>query len=61
MCDAQFHPPEMPGALPNGVWVGPFRDSVRDAFNDSARHEDGSAKVMYRMDAALVGPIMGPF
>jgi hypothetical protein len=41
--------------------VGPFRDSVQDAFNDPAGHEDGFAKVMYRMGAALVRPIMGPF
>jgi hypothetical protein len=41
--------------------VGPFRDSVQDAFNDSAGHQDGFAKVMYQMGAALVGPITGPF
>jgi hypothetical protein len=58
MCDAVAHPLDMPGVQPNGVWVGAFHDNAQDAFNDVAVHEDGFAKVMYRMGAALVGPIM---
>ncbi len=57
ICDAQFHPPEMPGALPNGVWVGPARERADEAFFDRDAHEDGHARVMYRMGTALVGPI----
>jgi hypothetical protein len=61
MCTVRFHPPEMPGALPNGVWVGPARENVDDAFGDCQAHEDTVAQIMYRVGAALVGPIANPF
>ena len=58
MCDAVAHPLDMPGVQSTGVWVGAFHDNSQDAFDDASLHEDGFAKVMYRMGAALVGPIL---
>ncbi len=60
ICHAVFHPLDLPGALPNGVWVGSIRDKIDDAFGDCSAHEDGGAQIYYRFGAALVGPVTFP-
>ncbi len=55
--DDNFHPADLPGALPNGVWLGPSRERADEAAVDRDSHEDGHARVMYRMGSTLVGPI----
>lgn len=57
LCDAQFHPADMPGALPNGVWMGPFHESPGPAFDDAGAHEDGLAHVVRKLGATLIGPV----
>lgn len=62
ICKDVFHPPEVPGALPNGGWVADFRENEAEAFADAAGHDavahDGPhAIVMMSMGAALIGPI----
>jgi hypothetical protein len=61
LCNTVFHPPEMPGAQPNGVWLGFARDTAEEAFFDAGTHEDGGAVVMYRVGSVIVGPVTNPF
>jgi hypothetical protein len=59
VCDVQFHPADMPGALRNGIWMGGLRDHVDDAFADRDQHEDGGAYVMlYVGGTSMFGPIV---
>ena len=44
----------MEGALPNGIWM---REPAIDAFGDRDGHQDGGARVMYKVGSALLGPI----
>ncbi len=57
ICDGQFHAADMEGALPNGIWMGPARERAIDAFGDRDGHQDGGARVMYKVGSALLGPI----
>jgi hypothetical protein len=62
VCRGVFHPPEVTGALPNGSWVGNFREQAADAFGEAAGHDaeahDGPhAIVLMSMGASLIGPI----
>src|SRR5262245_34037190 len=34
ICDDNFHSADLPGALPNGVWIGPSRERADEAAFD---------------------------
>ena len=62
VCRDVVHPPEVTGALPNGGWVGNFREQAAEAFGEAAGHDaeahDGPhAIVLMSMGASLIGPI----
>jgi hypothetical protein len=62
VCRDVFHPSEVPGALPNGGWMGNVREQAGDAFGEAAGHDaeahDGPhAIVLMSMGASLIGPI----
>jgi hypothetical protein len=57
VCRAQFHPPDMKGALPNGAWMGTDRERFEDALGDVQGHEDGGAFVFLSVGGVFIGPV----
>ena len=57
VCEEAPHPPETPGALADGRWVGSLFRDFESAQAEASAHEHGSAFVALYVQGAFIGPV----